>query len=221
VGSKTRLGNDVLVNALLSSGVPVRLTAFQSITSENLLGTVLHAKNNADNTFRPVGATVLAGLAHAFTEPQGDAGLAFHQDPTTGSIFVGQGVNGTYAQRWHQALFYEEGSNRADPTWTTGLVTAPGAGAAIVTIAAQASLKTRLWGITYGDDDSATTNFFEIRDGVTVKQVYNKAQSQGAPFQARRPIVIGTANTTFTVNVTNAGVAGKRYSAAILTQTSA
>ncbi len=219
--SKSRLGDDVLVNALLASGVRVKLTAFQSILSENLLGAVLHVKSSSDNTFRPVGATVLAGLASAFVEPHGDAGFALHQDPTTGSIFVGQGVNGTYAQRWHQALFYEEGSNRADPTWTTGLVTAPGAGAAIVTIAAQVGLKTRLWGITLGDDDSATTNFFEIRDGATVKQVYNKATGQGSPFQSVRPIVIGTANTAFTVNVTNAGVAGKRYSAAVLTQTSA
>jgi len=116
--------------------------------------------------------------------------------------------------------FLRQGSTTGQPFWRLGVpVTAPAAGAALVTVAAAGGQSHRCWGILFGKEDSSSVgNFIEVRDGAARLGGFSGAVLNGI-ISPGLPIFIGTMNTAMSVNVLNAGAAGIDYWAALLVET--
>jgi len=139
--------------------------------------------------------------------------------PISGTVTANQGTPAAFANRWPVASlpFFRDTNAVAFPAWVIAApVTAPAAGAALVTKAAGGvGVVHRCFGWFAGNELGAA-NLIQIRDGATVKT--GMSIGTGTPLYVLSPvpIVIGTANTAMSVNVLNAGAAGEDYVAGIL-----
>lgn len=137
---------------------------------------------------------------------------------------VDQRLPGTFANRWFTApwpFFRDSAGTLAAPTWRLGtVVTAPAAGAALVTIAAVAGQRHRVFGWLFGKED-AVGNLIQFRDGAAVVGGLSGMDVGGMPSLSPMPIFTGTVNTAFTMNPINAGAVGIDYWAAMLVETAA
>lgn len=101
--------------------------------------------------------------------------------------------------------------------WTTGaIVTAPGATAALVTLAAIAGFGYRCYGFMVTMEE-AVANTFEIMDGAVVAYLINvPAEFTYRIHQSDHPIITGTNGNLMSIRIRNAGAAGADYQAALL-----
>ena len=101
--------------------------------------------------------------------------------------------------------------------WVRGsIVTAPAAGAALVTVAAVAGESHKVYGVQWGKEDAAA-NFLQLREGATVRGGWHL--TPWGWFESDAPYLEAAANTAVSLNVLNVGAAGIDHHAAILVET--
>ncbi len=107
---------------------------------------------------------------------------------------------------------------KGPPTWRLGsIVTAPGAGTALVTVAAVAGKRHYVYGVLGGKEDAAA-NLLQLREGAVVKVGFTFGATAVfvESLQAIHEAAVGAA---VTLNSLNAGAAGIDYWAGILVAT--
>lgn len=112
----------------------------------------------------------------------------------------------------------ENGETPANPTWRLAApVTAPAAGTALITVAAVANRKHRVYGWIFGKEDVAG-NLIQLREGAAVRTGFS-APDSGAMRISCTPILVAAINTAISLNNLNAGAAGIDYVGALLVET--
>lgn len=114
---------------------------------------------------------------------------------------------------------FENSSNHVSkPTWRSGvIVTAPAAGAALVTVAAVAGRIHEVYGVLAGVEN-AVANLLQLREGATIQAGFSLGQGS-VLFQSYVALLEAAANTAVSANVLNAGAAGIDHWAALLVYT--
>lgn len=117
--------------------------------------------------------------------------------------------------------FYRSDGVRAIPTWRLAApVTAPAAGAALVTVAAVAGQINRVFGVLASQESETIDNLVELREAAAVRTAFGVTGTEVA-FLSPLPILVPAVNTTVSLNSRNAPGAGIDVVGALLVETAA